>query len=324
VRLVRVELTRFFSRRAVVLLLVAAALLTALVAGAAIWDSRPVSGDDLASARAQVQQQLASPEYKKDLANCVSDPTGFFGPGADAAECARELAPTPESYLGREALSLAGERGEGGIAVIVVITVLMIIVGATFAGADWSSGSMSNQVIFEPRRTRVWVAKAAAVTLASVAAAAVLLVAFWLSLFAVAHSRDLTTSGAVAHQIWWMVGRGVALAALAALGGYALTMLLRSTVATLALLFAYAAVGEAVLALSPVDRSGLWSLSNNVFAWIQDGVRVFDDSIVCSPGRAVCSQHYTISLLHGAAYLGMLLVVTLAVSALAFRRRDIP
>ena len=109
-RLVRVELARFFSRRAVVLTLVAAALLTVLVAGAAIWDSRPVSHHDLAAARAQVQQQLASPEYKKDLANCVGDPEGFFGPGADAKDCARELAPTTESYLGREPLSLAAQR----------------------------------------------------------------------------------------------------------------------------------------------------------------------------------------------------------------------
>ncbi len=105
-RLVRVELARFFSRRAVVLTLLAAALLTALVAGAAIWDSRPVSDHDLAAARAQVQQQLDSPEYKKDLANCVSDPEGFFGPGSrcrglrtgarpDHRELPRSRAPLP-------------------------------------------------------------------------------------------------------------------------------------------------------------------------------------------------------------------------------------
>ena len=46
------------------------------------------------------------------------------------------------------------------------------------------------------------------------AIAAVLLVAFWLSLFAVAQSRDITTSGAVQQQIWWTVGRGVVLATL--------------------------------------------------------------------------------------------------------------
>ncbi len=61
-----------------------------------------------------------------------------------------------------------------------------------------------------------------------------------------------------------------------------------------------------------------------MFAWVQDGVRVFDQDVGCPPGGAVCDQTYTVSLLHGAAYLGVLLVAALLLSALAFRRRDIP
>ena len=124
------------------------------------------------------------------------------------------------------------------------------------------------------------------------------------------------------QSVSWMVGRSVLLAALAGLGGYALTMLLRSTVATLAVVFVFVVAGEVVLALSPVDRSQMWSPSNNVFAWLQNGIRVFDESVGCAPGQ-VCTQQYTLSLLHGGAYLAVLLLVTLAVSAATFRRRDI-
>lgn len=322
-RLIGVELSRYFSRRAVVLLLVAAALLTALVAGTTIWNTRPVTGSELASARAQVQEQLDSPEYQRDLAGCASDPESFFGPGADVEDCRRELTPSPESYLGRSTLSLADERRSGGTGVVVVITLLMVMVGATFAGADWSSGSMSNQALFEPRRARVWTAKAVAVTAGCAATALVLLVGYWLSLLSVADARGIETSDAVQESVSWMAGRSVLLAALAGLGGYALTMLLRSTVATLAVVFVFVVVGEVVLALSPVDRSGLWSPSNNVFGWLQDGVRVFDESIGCAPGQTPCTQQYSVSLLHGAAYLAVLLLVTLVVSAVTFRRRDI-
>ena len=101
-------------------------------------------------------------------------------------------------------------------------------------------------------------------------------------------------------------------------------MLLRSTVASLALLFAYAAGGEALLALAPLDRSGTWSPTNNLFAWVRNGVQVYDPSVLCRPGGAACDQQYTVSLVHGAVYLGVLLLVALAVSVASFRRRDIP
>ena len=51
----------------------------------------------------------------------------------------------------------------------------MVIAGCTFVGADWASGSMTNQLLFVPRRTRVWLAKAAAVTIWSGAFALVVI-----------------------------------------------------------------------------------------------------------------------------------------------------
>ncbi len=66
-----------------------------------------------------------------------------------------------------------------------------------------------------------------------------------------------------------------------------------------------------------MDGSSRFSPSYNVFAWVRDGIRVYDQSVVCRPSQAAsCDQRITISLLDGAAYLGVLLVVTLLVSAL--------
>jgi ABC-2 type transport system permease protein len=324
VRLLRVELSRFFSRRAVALLLLVAALLTLLVAGTTIWNTRPVSASDLAEARDQVAQQVAAPGFARDLEQCRAAPEDFFGPGATAADCRTNLTPRVEDYLSRPRLDLGQERGNSGLAVVVVVAALMIVVGTTFAGSDWATGSMSNQLLFEPRRLRVWSAKAGAATIGCLGVATLLVAGFWLALYLVAEARGIGTGATVQEQVRWAAARGALLAGLAGLGGYALTMLLRHTVGALALLFAYAVGGEALLALAPVDRAARFSLATNVFAWLRDGVRVYDDSIVCRPTQLACDMRFPVSLAHGAVYLGGLLVLVMVVSALSFRRRDVP
>jgi ABC-2 type transport system permease protein len=323
-RLLGVELSRLFSRRAVALLLLATVAVTALMTVTTIWNTRPVSARDLATAEAQVQQQLDDPGFQRDLRSCRDNPEQYFGPEAEVADCDRNLLPRPELYLNRAALDLGQQREGNGTALVVIVAALMIIVGTTYAGSDWATGSIGNQLLFEPRRLRVWAAKALAVLLGCTVAAAVVLVGFWVALYAVAAARDIGTAPAVDTGIRWLTARGVLLAGLAGLGGYALTMLLRHTVGTLALLFAYAAGGEAFLEVAPFDHAARFSLTNNLFAWVRDGVRVFDQSVVCRPTDGLCDQRITVSLLHGATYLGVLLVLTLAVSALVFRRRDVP
>ena len=324
-RLLGVELSRFCSRRAVVLLLLSAALLTALLAGTTLWNTRPVSATELAEARAQVREQMSQPAFHLDLQPCRAAPQDFFGPGTDAADCDANLVPRAENYLNRASLDLRQEARGTGIAVVVLVSALMIMVGTTYAGGDWATGSMSNQLLFEPRRLKVWGTKALTAFLVCGVAAGVLLGAFWVALSLTADARGVATTTPVLEQIRWMTARGVALGALGGLGGYALTMLLRHTVGTLALLFVYAAGGEALLAIVPVDGSSRFSPSYNVFAWVRDGIRVYDQSVVCRPSQAAsCDQRITISLLDGATYLGVLLVVTLLVSAFVLRRRDVP
>lgn len=175
-------------------------------------------------------------------------------------------------------MSLAEERGDSGLAVLTIVGALMIIVGTTFVGADWATGSMSNQVLFEPRRLKVWLVKAAAVFVATLVAATVIVAAFWVALHITAELRGISTGATVRADIGWTAGRGVLLAASGALGGYALTMLVRHTVGTLAVMFAYAVGGEALTASLPIEGAGRWSLANNVFAWLRDGHRYYDES----------------------------------------------
>lgn len=322
-RLLGVELTRFQSRRAIALILVAAALLTGLLALTTIWDTRPVSADELARAEALAQAEAQRPRQQRELERCERDPEQFFGPAATAEDCA-QLTPTAEWFTGRPPLSLEEQNHSSGAAVIILVTSLMVVVGATFAGADWASGSVSNQVLFEPRRARVWAAKAGAVLLGTLAATALILAAFWVTLFLVAESRGITTGATVQEEIRWTAARGVLLAAGAAAGAYALTMLLRHTVGTLAVLFAYAIGGEILIATLPFEGIGRWSLYNNVAAWLKGGYTYYDPSLPCGPGVEYCTQAAFLSLGGAAAFLGGLVLVGGVLSLLHFRRRDIP
>jgi ABC-2 type transport system permease protein len=323
-RLLLVELDRFRSRRAIALIVLAAAVLTAVLAVTTLWSTRPVSAADQAKAEAQAAALAQEPHVQRDLRRCERRPEQFLGPTATSAECERAILPRDEWFLFRSSLSLGEEKNDSGLAVIMLVSGLVIIAGATFAGGDWASGSLSNQLLFEPRRPAVWLAKGAAVFLASLAVAAVLVTAFWVTLYVAADSRGIATGASVQEQIRALAGRGILMAGFGALGGYALTMLLRHTVGTLAVLFGYAVGGEALTAALPVSGAGRWNLSNNVFAWLRDGHEYFDDSITCSPADRLCSQTGALSLADGAAYLGVLLVVVVLLSVLLFRRRDIP
>ncbi len=321
-RLLSVELNRFRSRRAVALLLLLAAALTVLLASTALWDTRPVSAAEQARAQAQAERVADDPRLQNDLVGCRANPRSFLGPDIAADRCEEFLVPRVEDYLPRATLDLRQAQGRG-TALAVIVTSLLVIAGATFAGSDWSTGSMSNQLLFVPRRSTVWLAKALAVLLGGLLVAGVLVVGFWLTLLLVADARGISTPGDVLTDVRWLAARSILLAAAGGLGGYALTMLMRSTVGTVAVLFAYVVGGEALIFALPVERAGSWSLSNNVLAWLRDGTRVFDDSLGCAPSVDVCQQSYILGLPHGALYLAGVLLLALLVSWLSFRSRDV-
>ncbi len=321
-RLLAVELNRYLSRRAVAMLLLLAAALTVVLAATALWDTRPVSAAEQSRAVTLAERDAADPELRDDLADCRANPRSFFGPDSTAARCDDYLVPRVADYLPRATLDL-GQAQTRGAALAVIVTTLLVIAGATFAGADWSTGSMGNQLLFVPRRSTVWLAKALAVLSAGLLVSAVLIIGFWLTLSLAADARGIATAGETLVEIRWMAARSILLAAAGGLGGYALTMLMRSTVGTIAVLFAYVVGGEALIFSLPIERVGSWSLSNNVLAWLRDGTRVFDNNIDCAPSAGACQQSYILGLPHGALYLGGVLLVALLVSWLSFRRRDI-
>jgi ABC-2 type transport system permease protein len=320
--LVAVELARFRTRRAITLLVLLAALLAAFVAFETAWGSRPPSSQELATAQANADIEAKRAGLETDLAQCLKDATSDVEGVPGAEQCREMYAPNRDSYLPREALDLRGTLKGNGIGVAVLVIGLIIIAGSTFAGADWSSGSMRNQVLFEPRRSRVWGAKAIAVTLSSGLVALVVLGGFWLSLYLVAVDREVPHGSGVVSDVGWHLLRAVVLAMAAGLGAFALTTIFRASFATLSVLFAYSVGGEIVFALLPIDGVARWSLGNNVFGWLETNLTFYDPTTKCIEDSS-CNGVQHISHLDAGLYLLVLLVVAVAASWVSFRRRDI-
>lgn len=321
-RLLRVELSRFASRRAVVLLLLAGALISAFLAFQIVHDTRPATHQEIQNAKAQAALAADDSQNKAEVTACEKDPTSYLGPGKTREACAAELLPSAKSLLPRQSLDIGRTAQNDGVKVAVLLVGLALIAGATYAGADWGSGSIDNQLLFTPRRFSVWLAKAGAVVLLTGLATAVVLGGFWLTLTMTADHRGAALPDNELAKAGWLYARSVGLAAGAALGGYALTMLFRHTVATLALLFAYAAGGEVLINLVPIHNAARYAVGNNVFGWLQAHHTYYDRSVGCQPFRD-CNPIRSLGHLDALWFLLALLVVAVVASVVSFQRRDV-
>ncbi len=339
-RTVLVELTRLRWRRSVVILLIAAVLLPLAVAATIAWQTRPVSEADLEAARELVRTESAQPYNQRALARCESRPERFGSPAgldttddaAVSAFCEQSVLPRVEWFVDRTPLRLGRVLdGGAGIGVVAILAVLLLLAGSTYVGHDWNTGSMSNQLLFESRRSRVWASKAIALALVSAVLASAVLAAFWFSLSVLEGVRDESSRTGTGAAIFSESWHGVLLVVAAALGGYAVTMLLRSTVATLGLLFVAAVVLPFLVAVSGISGSERALPQNNALAWMT-GSAVFQQyqDPACSafsgaPEDPLAAQCLiTIDRGDAAAYFGGLLVLAGAVSVFSFRRRDLP
>ena len=317
-RLIRTELSRFIAHRTILLLLILAPLSAAGVAAVTAWESRPPSPAELATARAQAELDQNSGEVTADsreqLQRCLADPETTLGLGADQGDCEASFGTATADYLPREPLNLRGTLKGNGLGLALLVAGLLIIAASSYVGRDVASGSLANQALVVPSRERLWSAKAIAVTAWSLVVSAVSLGGFWLTMYLVAADRDVAHGSAVVDDIVWHAIRAVAFCALAALGAYALTMLFRDSFATLGLLFAYSVGGELALALLPVDRIARWTLGNNVFGWLETRLAYFG-------GDETGREH--LSHLGAGLYLLTLLLIAVAGSVVAFRRRDL-
>jgi len=197
------------------------------------------------------------------------------------------------------------------------------LVGASYVGAELTSGGMTNLLLWRPERTTVLATKlailGAGVLVLSVVATAVYLSVFWTLAQVAGLPGD--TGGTFWAALLQLCLRGFVLALVAAALGFAVATLGRHTSAAVGLLAGYAVVWEIgariVLEVVRADTPGLWMLSTYIGAWMDGDVTV---NRICLDGG--CSG-ITITWQHAGVLLAVLLAAALGAAFAAFRRRDL-
>lgn len=209
---------------------------------------------------------------------------------------------------------------------IAFLALFGFLVGASYLGADLSSGGMTNLLLWRPQRATVLGTKLGTL-LGAVLALSVVSTVLYVGTFWGIATVSGVTGDPSAHfwgglaVIWF---RGLVLVLLTTALGFALASLGRHTAAALGGVAAYLVLWEIgariVLDIADAYRQDMWMLSTYVGAWMAGKVEFWDDTFCYLDG---CNGRYVLTWRSGLAVL-LVLVGTLVAAAFAnFRRRDL-
>lgn len=318
-RLLRVELTRLISRRACVVLMLFGVLGAGIVAGSYIHDHAPPSAGEVAAATKLAERSAHQRYVVHQLARCEAG-KGQFPHGFDC----QDIVPTADDYLYTPRMILRGQSlGDVVVPMLLALAIAALLLGATYIGADWSSGTISTLLLFESRRTRVWLAKAVSVFLGTAVTAGLVMGLGLLAIVWFGHRwHNMSSVDGQTHHLIWVWLRSTLVVGLAALSGFAIVMAMRFTAAALGVVLGYALVGEAVLR-SFWGGSEQWLLSNHLFGFVLGHwrVQVYPSDCFRGPCRP---QNFVFGLENTSVYLCLLAAGALLISYIVFRRRDVP
>ncbi|HLR83447.1 MAG TPA: ABC transporter permease subunit [Nocardioidaceae bacterium] len=302
-RLLRAELLRARSRRSVLIVALAGLLLAIGLGAASAWQSRPYSAEETSRAENAATAQV---ERCKEQAEKHDDTTRRCEMRAHAWLYDRWRDPLDDQVVEEET-----------VAASLSLTLVSGLLGALLIGGEFTSGSLSNLLLFEPRRTRIWLAKLSATGILALLWAALCIGGYVATLTALGRSWD---PGAwPPNWIAAMIGLGVRSAiviAVAAVIAAAVTLAVRSTLATLGVSIAYVLVVEGIARIAFTSTVAEYALSSQLL-----GVLYGSHRIEVSSGGQFVYEHVTLQ--DSALVLLGVCVAVAAVSLLTFRRRDV-
>jgi ABC-type transport system involved in multi-copper enzyme maturation permease subunit len=315
--LLSAELLRFRSRRLVRILALVAFGILVLVQVRLFM----VSNRDLAGAQRKAERAAAAAPTCAQL-----KAQGSIPPDIDCAKVDQNAGPSrnADDYYQDPRLFARKALKGGAQAVAVAMAILAFVVGASFIGAEWHSGTMQALLFWEPRRARVLLAKAVALIGGMWAIAAVLQAFCYGAIYLVAATRGSTAglTAGVQTSILLLMLRGLVVIAFTALLGYAVAGLARLTGAALGVAFVYFVIIEnLIFGLRPGWQRFLFT--SNIGAVLLKKIDVVSahGGSVTSLGSGTNVYHLTAGrgVVTLAVYVGLLLGVFYA----TFERRDV-
>ncbi|GGK29363.1 hypothetical protein GCM10010124_22680 [Pilimelia terevasa] len=333
-RLLRAEVRRFAKRRLIRWTVGVFVLLLGLVLAGASYQSRPVTAAALATAQARAGTQLAEARaaHAERVAPCVDAVRqGRPPPPEFTADCDAAAAPSPDWYPVAEFLpyQLSFRDEVDGYLLLygALLALVALLVGASFIGAEWSSGALANLLVWRPQRGRVLLTKLV-VAVGAILALGTATAALWLGgVYAVARFDGTvqgTTAGLLQSAGLGAV-RAVGLAALVGAFAFALASIGRHTAAAFGAVIGLALVSEVGMAFAGsvlrLRYPGAFQLSTYGQAWVTRSVTL--DPVVCAMGATCRADARDITWLHALGVFGAGTVLALLVAFVVLRRRAI-
>ena len=263
-------------------------------------------------------EQVASAERRAErvLARCVENRNDSFflelPDGVSPEEYCRENFAQVDFFLSGDRLQLR-ELPEYLQAAGFIVMLIGLVIGASFVGASWQSGTITTILTWEPRRLRWFLARMVVLAIGVFAVVLTLLL-----LLSLALAAGATLRGSTSTDPGWLsevVGTALRIAGVAvamSFVGAAVAMIGRNTTAALGAVFVYLAVVESLVrGLRPATAR--FMLSDNIVSVMANerlDIRLDNQILAVTPARAV-------------VVIAVYVVVLLSIAAVSLRARDV-
>lgn len=327
-RLTKVELRRLFWRRLTLIALLGAVAVTGMILFGAYQQAKPLSSPEMTSQRAQFDQAHKSWEANgvQQYKDCLKQQTIAQTNDPKANFRCGDMEPKWANW-GKPKVKFADLMHSTLLNWSYLIAFFGFLIGAGFVAAEFSSGSMGNWLTFEPRRMRVYASKLAAAGLglipATLALLGLLIGGVWL--ITAHYGSTVGTTAKMWTDLDLMAGRSLVLAVVAAVVGAAMGTLLRHTAAVIGVALGYLVLVEAIFGRLFQRSAQPWLLRLNMDGWLQHGTKYYIQTCKTdSQGNYRCDGvEKLLGFGHVSAYLGLLVVLVVGLSAMVFQRRDV-
>jgi ABC-2 type transport system permease protein len=280
VSLYRAETRRLAKRRFTRWLTVGALVVLVIVAVGVFLTSHQVTPEGIAEAKAKAaaDYQEALRYTQQEIARCEAAP-GTAEAANYPADCSTLYVPTEADYSYQGYLDptfdFRANFGDMITTWAALLALAAFVIGASYVGAEWSTGGMMNLLLWRPQRLKVLGTKLAAF-LVTLAALSVVVALLWTGIFLVIASLRGTTDG-MTSGAWQSFAltelRGLTLILVSGAVGFGLASLGRHTALALGAVVGAVVVFQfglvTVLSLASVKFAEAWLLPTWALVWMQ-------------------------------------------------------
>jgi ABC-2 type transport system permease protein len=326
-RLVKRRFTRYFTLGAVVVL--------AAIAVAMFFTNHQIGPAQVADAKAQAHAEYQrnvdqAADFKKRCEAAKGTPDASqFPSSCDDLNPPTEDSFDPQWYL-PPTFDFRTKFPDLVTTLVALLSVAGFVIGASFVGAEWSSGGMANLLLWRPQRLRVLGTKLLAF-LAGLTGLTILLSAAWTGIFALV-AKYRGTSATMTTGAWKSLGlmetRGLVLVVVAGAIGFGLASLGRHTAMALGVAIGLVIVFQfglgTALALAKVKFAQAYLIPLWIEAWMKQKYEIQDTDSCNFSGTEGCRPDtFTITWHMAGSALAIAFVVIVGAALWTIRKRDI-